>query len=404
MWKVVQVLLRERSSMVNSIILKVFLSLIILSSFVFYDSSSAAAQDVDFYFLPANRSDLSQISTKSYIPASLVKLVTAANALFTFGENHKFKTNIYLTSNNELLIEGFGDPDLTSESLRQCLSQALIKLPKNFIFEKIVLDSTKYEANLLAPGQGSSLNPYDANVSALSINFNSVALDVSHKGVQSGENETPITNFAKQMANGLAPGKYRLAIKDNGSVQRQVAEVTEALLRELGFKVKSSYLVRPKNDQVKLLTSCNSQDLQIILKAMLKYSNNFTANQIYLNSGVMSYGYPASFEKSTKVLNKFLKEEVGVEGDFIILDGAGLSKENRLSPRQLIAILKYFQPYKNLLPEDQGVLYKSGTLNGVSNLAGYVSDGDKIKGYFSMFGTSAIPIPQRVELVKKHLN
>ena len=149
-----------------------------------------------------------------------------------------FSTKIYLTAKNELVIEGQGTPDLTSESLKACLSEVLPPMSnKKIIFERIILDGSKYEPRIEVPGQGGSSNPYDANVGALAINFNSVAIDVKNKSsgnkiIVSGENETPLTPYAKQLGNNLSPGKHRISIINNGDAERQLFELTSIFLIE----------------------------------------------------------------------------------------------------------------------------------------------------------------------------
>jgi D-alanyl-D-alanine carboxypeptidase/D-alanyl-D-alanine-endopeptidase (penicillin-binding protein 4) len=59
--------------------------------------------------------------------------------------------------------------------------------------------------------------------------------------------------------------------------------------------------------------------------------------------------------------------------DYRIEDGAGLSRANRLSARQLLEAVKAFAPYRDLLPAQGGVARaKTGTLKGVSTYAGFV--------------------------------
>jgi len=56
-----------------------------------------------------------------------------------------------------------------------------------------------------------------------------------------------------------------------------------------------------------------------------------------------------------------------------IEDGAGLSRGNRLSARQLLEAVNTFAPYRALLPEQNAqVRAKTGTLRGVSCYAGFV--------------------------------
>jgi serine-type D-Ala-D-Ala carboxypeptidase/endopeptidase (penicillin-binding protein 4) len=364
---------------------------------------------VDLYFLPAGKnSDPTSVSTKAYVPASIVKLVTAAHALYTFGGNYQFPTKIYLSPNNELVIEGYGDPVLTSESLRSCLLKSVQKLSsKKVFFDTIILDGSKFDNTIQVPGQGGSSNPYDANVGALALNFNSIAVRVkkkskSQRDVISGEAETPLTPYAKQLAQSLPSGNHRISIRSNGDAERQLYEVASILLQEQGIRIKSGYLVKPKPEKSELLAECYSEDLEKVLHDMLKYSNNFSANQIFLNAGARYHGYPANLKKSSLSLHQFLREEVGIKDDFVIEEGAGLSRSNVLTPQQIIIILKYFEPYRQLLPETDGVFYKSGTLKGVSNLAGYLTEDGKILGYFSLFGSKPLSIPDRVKLVSTY--
>jgi D-alanyl-D-alanine carboxypeptidase/D-alanyl-D-alanine-endopeptidase (penicillin-binding protein 4) len=76
--------------------------------------------------------------------------------------------------------------------------------------------------------------------------------------------------------------------------------------------------------------------------------------------------------------------------DYIIVEGAGLSRLNRISAKQLIDILEKFKSYRHLMPtQTQDIYAKSGTLNNVSTYAGYIKRND----YWTPF---AIMINQRV--------
>ena len=47
-------------------------------------------------------------------------------------------------------------------------------------------------------------------------------------------------------------------------------------------------------------------------------------------------------------------------------------RKNRLTPEAIWQMLKAFSEQKNLLHGEKGILYKTGTLHGVSTLAGYL--------------------------------
>jgi len=68
-------------------------------------------------------------------------------------------------------------------------------------------------------------------------------------------------------------------------------------------------------------------------------------------------------------------------------------------------VLEAFKPWKHLLPEIEPSIYaKSGTMNGISTLAGYIVDTNNWQP-FALMMNQAVPYKFRnriaVELVKK---
>jgi D-alanyl-D-alanine carboxypeptidase/D-alanyl-D-alanine-endopeptidase (penicillin-binding protein 4) len=116
------------------------------------------------------------------------------------------------------------------------------------------------------------------------------------------------------------------------------------------------------------------QNLEEISQAMLKYSTNFTANQVFLTLGLQRFGAPATVEKGQRAMRECLSAIAGWD-DFHVEEGSGLSRRNQVSAKQMTALLKIFERYKFLLPEQQGFLAKTGSLRGVNSLAGYFTVG-----------------------------
>jgi D-alanyl-D-alanine carboxypeptidase/D-alanyl-D-alanine-endopeptidase (penicillin-binding protein 4) len=82
-------------------------------------------------------------------------------------------------------------------------------------------------------------------------------------------------------------------------------------------------------------------------------------------------------------------------------DGAGLSRANRLSPSQLVELLQAFKPWKRLLPEiEPGVFAKSGTLNKVSTLAGYIQKNGQLKP-FAIMMNQGVPYKLRNRIARE---
>ena len=61
-----------------------------------------------------------------------------------------------------------------------------------------------------------------------------------------------------------------------------------------------------------------------------------------------------------------------------VQDGSGLSRHNRISAVALVTILERFRPYSSLLNQQDGVLLKSGTLQGVYCYGGYFTDSEEL--------------------------
>ena len=59
--------------------------------------------------------------------------------------------------------------------------------------------------------------------------------------------------------------------------------------------------------------------------------------------------------------------------NYMLVEGAGLSRQNKLNAQQLIDVLDRFKTYRSLLPEQSAEIYaKTGTLKNISTYAGYI--------------------------------
>ncbi|MDY6852246.1 MAG: D-alanyl-D-alanine carboxypeptidase, partial [Thermodesulfobacteriota bacterium] len=109
---------------------------------------------------------------KLLVPASTLKIVTAASALDALGPDYRFVTEFRLSPGSDLYVIGQGDPFLVSEELaviaRKLKSKGLAKV------NRIFLDNSFFQKGLALHGTGRSLNPYDAYNGALCANFNTI--------------------------------------------------------------------------------------------------------------------------------------------------------------------------------------------------------------------------------------
>jgi D-alanyl-D-alanine carboxypeptidase/D-alanyl-D-alanine-endopeptidase (penicillin-binding protein 4) len=148
-----------------------------------------------------------------------------------------------------------------------------------------------------------------------------------------------------------------------------------------------------------LLRYRSSQNLAEIVRGMLKYSTNFTANQLFLVLGAQQYGAPARAEKAQKTVTACLESKVKWH-TFHVEEGAGLSRRNQVSTRLMNQLLQRFEQYRDLLPTESGFQAKTGTLRGVNTLAGYFDISDSETARFSILINSDVPHLYKFEVAK----
>ena len=348
-----------------------------LDAFNHYDSAGLLYLDDSGKVIKEKRaSDL-------FIPASTTKLVTAYLALKHWGEDHRFKTDFFLddsTASTTLWVKGYGDPFLVSEELIIIARSIATRLKEKGISRlgEIRLDTTYFAGNIKLPGTARSNNPYDAYPSALAANFNTIFARRKNGSIVSAEEQTPITDTARSIYTSMGGHSERVNTgPDHKIAERYFAELLAEFLHREDVQVEEeiSWEKIPSNLPL-TYRHLNSRTLASVIKPMMKYSTNFIANQLVLKLGAEYHGAPASSDKVTLTLKKQLATEFGWEF-FFLEDGAGLSRSNKISPAQLVDVLGRFRSWKYLLPEiEPGIYAKSGSLIGISALAGYIKKQD----------------------------
>ena len=312
-----------------------------------------------------------------YIPASTIKIATALATLDLLGPSYRFETFFYRDIHDNLYIKGFGDPFLISEEVA-VIVRKLKELGCTTI-NNIYLDSTAFAQVALTDGAGASDNPYDAQNSALAVNFNTIHIRKDQGGtVFSAEEQTPTLPFMEKLAEALDPGVHRVNIsqeKDSGHdfISRYVGELFRAFQQQENIAGEGIITRRKTPEDLMVFYSHqSSKTLEDIIGPLMLYSNNFIANQLFLALGAQKYNYPATWEKSMRAMADYLHKKYNLAAkDIRIFEGSGLSRKNRVSPHAMLQLLDSFKSYANLLPQEDGRLLKSGTLQGVYCYAGY---------------------------------
>jgi D-alanyl-D-alanine carboxypeptidase/D-alanyl-D-alanine-endopeptidase (penicillin-binding protein 4) len=313
---------------------------------------------------------IAQNVDKPFVPASVTKIVTAWLALEVLGPDYRFETKFYLDDKRVLYIRGGGDPFLISEELAKLAPELVAAIGKEPI-TGIVLDASYYPSDLRIPGIEDTNEAYDALNSALAVNFNTIAAVRKGKTVRSAEEQTPITPLAISEFQARGPqGRGRISLSKNPAVSLKYAgELIAAFIERAGDSVKGEITTGTVPGGLKPVYVHRSRPLSEILIQLLIASNNYIANQVFLEIGG-TLGGPVSLEKSLKVANAMLAAN-GLAEDIHLEEGSGISRNNHFTARGLAKVLELFAPHADLLHGHDGGMNKTGTFSGVRTLAGY---------------------------------
>ncbi len=187
--------------------------------------------------------------------------------------------------------------------------------------------------------------------------------------------------------------------------------VLKDILQDKGIKV-SGYPIDSDDlkegidyRKTKLLFTHHSPPLGSIIRIINKDSQNFIAEQLLKTIGYEKYKF-GSAHTGILAIRLFL-ESIGINTDnFMMVDGSGLSHLNLVTPRQIVNLLEYMQRHENFdyfyssfpiagvdgtlanrlqrTKAENNARGKTGYLDGVRTLAGYIQTGDKELVAFAM--------------------
>ena len=332
---------------------------------------------------------VAQNADEPFVPASVAKIVTAWLAMEVLGGNYRFQTRFYLDDKRVLYVRGGGDPFLISEELALLAPRLVAAVGKKPI-TGIVLDASYYPSNLRIPGIEDTDEAYNALNSALAVNFNTVNAVRKGDTVRSAEKQTPITPLAISQFRERGPnGKGRISLSQDPAVSLQYAgELIAAFIDRAGGSVKGKISTGTVPAGLKpVYVHRQSRPLSKILVELLRASNNYIANQVFLEIGAHRLGGPVSLEKSLQVATEMLAAH-GLGGAIHLEEGSGISRNNHFTARGLAKVLVHFAPHADLLRGRDGGMNKTGTMEGVSTLAGYADTSSHRRVHFVISLTS----------------
>ena len=340
---------------------------------------------------------------KERVPASTLKVLTALAAIENFGLTHQFKTEIFLDQNRNLKVKGFGDPLLISEVLRDMASSLSSRVSH---FNNLVLDDTYFTSPVQIPGREHSTNPYDAPPGALCANFNTVAFEHNREGgIVSSEPQTPMIPFAAERIRrlNLRKGRYTF-VHNTHETTLYTGELLRHFLIERGVKTAGNVTLGKIDEQDKCIYVFHSPfTLGDAVEKMLRFSNNFMANQITLILGASRFGPPGTLEKGVRALREFASNDLGLS-QVKLVEGSGISRENRISALDMLVVLNRFKPYRHLLRKNGAEWYKTGSLKGVRTRVGFL-EGNSTGPYMFVvdFNRSGSDMDNVMDCMKKAL-
>ena len=332
-------------------------------------------QDAILVTDPDGRVLISKNENRPLIPASTLKIFTALVALHILGPDYRFETEFYCDDDSNLTIKGYGDPGLVSEVMTAIAHTLEPKLSR---VNDIILDASYFAQPLVIPGISSSSEPYDAPNGALCVNFNTVFFKKENGTYLSAEPQTPLLPMmlGRITSPGLNEGRIVLSHNENEIILYS-GYLFDHFLRQAGVTVTGKVAigtVRPGRDQM-IYRHQSPLTLSDTIARLLAFSNNYTTNQILIAAGARRYGPPGTLEKGVQAARDYARNILQLD-DIHISEGSGISRDNRITARDMQKVLDAFTPYHTLMRSEGRQFYKTGTLHGISTRAGYIQRPD----------------------------
>ncbi len=368
-------------------------------------------------------------------PASTIKLLTTLVALDILGPAYRWRTDVFAQGelqdgrlDGNLLIKGHGDPFLVTERVWQLLRD----IRHAGIYEisgDLLIDDSWFEIGDYDPAafDRQPLRAYNVAPNALLMNFNVVryrfepdhatnvvnilldpALDNLRvdnrlslapgrcRGYQRGITITANKSLDEVTLSGRFPSRCEQYSMDRSTLSHNdyVYGLFRMLWRDSGGIFEGGWRNVVADDSLQPILSFESLSLSEIIARLNKHSNNVMARHLLFTLAAEVNGAPGSEASGKQVLANWLADN-GLESDDIVIDnGAGLSRNTRITAKHMSALLEFAwrQPY---MPEylaslslsgldgtleerfeDNGLAgiahLKTGSLDHVAAIAGYL--------------------------------
>jgi D-alanyl-D-alanine carboxypeptidase/D-alanyl-D-alanine-endopeptidase (penicillin-binding protein 4) len=365
------------------------------------------------------------------------------------------------TLNGDLIARFGGDPTLGRQDTRNMVAQ-LKKQGITHIKGNLVIDTSVFASHDEAPGWpwNDLTQCFSAPPAAAIIDKNCFSVSL-YSSPTAGENAFirvadyyPVTMFSQVKTLGKNSGEAQYCELDvvPGELNRytltgcmrQRAEplplafaiqdgaawsgaILKAQLRAADIDI-SGHVVRQTRETPAgtVLAQKQSAPLHDLLKTMLKKSDNMIADTVFRTIGHHYFNVPGTWRAGSDAVRRILQAKAGVDmGNSIQVDGSGLSRHDLIAPDTMMQVLQYIAKndqtlnYISMLPlagydgtlryrgglheagVDGKVSAKTGSLQGVYNLAGFITTASGQRVAFVQFlsGYAVPPEDQRIRRV-----
>jgi serine-type D-Ala-D-Ala carboxypeptidase/endopeptidase (penicillin-binding protein 4) len=396
------------------------------------DSVSVFVQGVD-----ESMPTITHNTNKAMNPASVMKLVTTYAALEALTPAYRWKTEVYRNGDVEngvllgdLVIKGYGDPSFDA----QAFWRLLMRLRQTGIGEikgDLIIDKSYFarETGNGPPFDDETWRAYNALPSAFLVNgrHTSLRFNVQDNVVQVDQEfslpQVEIVNhlrlskaacgaWRQNFTYDIQPSSTRVKVVIDGTYAATCGErylelsllsdeqyaffTFQKLWAELGGKFDGRLQVKEVPLTALEVLEQVSEPLGYVIHDVNKWSNNLMARQILLTLAAEKQSVPATELKGADVVRQTLAENGFNFKELVIENGSGLSRIERISAEHLgqMLVSAYHSPVMPELIASLPILavdgtvqtrmrdstlhgrshLKTGSLDGVSAIAGYVLD------------------------------
>lgn len=322
--------------------------------------------------------------TESMIPASNTKLFTSATALELMGGEYLISTVILVDDDDisdgiiegNIYIKGFGNPTFTTEDLEDLVNQlyqaGLRKVTGNVVGDDTYFDDIYSRDDWISEERANVQLP---PISALVIDRNRTTVSKKRKG------------------------RYRNYFVNVDNPPLHAAKKLREKLVAIGIEVTGN-AVSSQTPDTAIPHVESSIELRNLMKLINKNSDNFYAECLFKTLGAVYSGKQSNSFFATQAILNYI-EDFGIYSTGTkIVDGSGISRFDQVTAGALVGLLekiyfniKQFDDFYNSLSiagidgtlekrmigteAENNFRGKTGTLNGVSSISGYVTNADE---------------------------